>query len=261
MASRHGEGASGGEKVTRIHFARRELVLTKIESHELDRRGVWLALSAAALFGISAPPAKALLQGASPQLLAGLLYAGSGVGLAIVAVVRSRRSQNAETPLTRNDAPWLGGAILFGGTVGPVLLLVGLAHAPASSASLLLNLEGVFIALIASVVFRENVDRRIAVGMLLIPIGGAVPSWEKRLSWGGASVRIPTGRRPERPSLEEPPIPRTECSVGATAAPPYPRLRTRRAIRCSRAKAGVERLQLQRTASHSNRRTEGSPSH
>jgi drug/metabolite transporter (DMT)-like permease len=106
------------------------VIVTKNPSTERDRRGVWLALTAAALFGVSAPAAKALLQGASPQLLAGLLYAGSGAGLAVVFFVRARRDQNAEARLTRRDAPWLVGAILFGGIVGPVLLLIGLSHSP-----------------------------------------------------------------------------------------------------------------------------------
>jgi drug/metabolite transporter (DMT)-like permease len=160
-------------------------MMTNDSPIERDRRGVWLALSAAALFGVSAPAAKALLEGASPQLLAGLLYAGSGVGLAMVSIARSRTDKNAEARLTRRDAPWLGAAIVFGGIVGPVLLLMGLARTPASSASLLLNLEGVFTALIAWIVFRENVDRRIALGMLLIVPGGAVLSWEGRVALGG----------------------------------------------------------------------------
>jgi drug/metabolite transporter (DMT)-like permease len=160
--------------------------MTNRSPTDRDRRGAWLALTAAALFGVSAPAAKSLLQGASPQLLAGLLYAGSGSGLAIVWFIRSHSDKgNAEARLTRRDAPWLGGAILFGGIVGPVLLLTGLARTPASSASLLLNLEGVFTALIAWMVFRENVDRRIALGMLLIVIGGGVLSLEGRVAWEG----------------------------------------------------------------------------
>jgi len=146
---------------------------------------VWFALAAAALFGASAPAAKALLGTVSPQLLAGLLYLGSGVGLAIVSTWRGRSDRASEARLTVRDAPWLGGAILFGGVLGPVLLLVGLSRAPASTASLLLNLEGVFTASIAWVVFRENVDRRIALGMAAIVGGSALLSWQGRLAWGG----------------------------------------------------------------------------
>jgi drug/metabolite transporter (DMT)-like permease len=87
--------------------------------------------------------------------------------------------------LTRSNIPWLAAAIVFGGLLGPLLLMIGLTRTPASGASLLLNLEGVFTALLAWFVFRENFDRRIALGMLSIVVGGLALSWEGRLSWGG----------------------------------------------------------------------------
>src|SRR5215211_7342242 len=152
---------------------------------ERAHRGVPLALAAAVLFGLSAPFAKLLLRGAAPQLLAGLLYLGSGAGLLMVWMARRARGARAEAPLARRDAPWLAGAIAFGGVLGPLLLMAGLARTPASSASLLLNLEGVLTALLAWFVFRENFDRRIALGMLVIVAGGVVLSWEGRLDWGG----------------------------------------------------------------------------
>lgn len=76
--------------------------------------------------------------------------------------------------VARADLPWLGGAVLAGGVLGPVLLMAGLAAGSASAASLLLNLEGVFTALLAWFVFKENFDRRIALGMALIVAGGAL---------------------------------------------------------------------------------------
>jgi drug/metabolite transporter (DMT)-like permease len=151
--------------------------------HTTPRRtGVGKALVAAVLFGASAPFAKLLLRDASPQLLAGLLYLGSGTGLAIVWLLR--RNAPREAQLDRHDAPWLAGAIAFGGVLGPLLLMAGLALTPASSASLLLNLEGVFTALLAWFVFRENVDRRIALGMAVIVAGGVVLSWGGRVELG-----------------------------------------------------------------------------
>jgi drug/metabolite transporter (DMT)-like permease len=145
-----------------------------------------LALGAAVLFGASAPFAKLLLTDASPQLLAGLLYLGSGLGLSVVWL-RARYSAEAarETPLTRGSLPWLVAAIVFGGVLGPLLLMEGLTRTPASGASLLLNLEGVFTAFLAWFVFRENFDRRIALGMLSIVAGSLALSWEGRLAWGG----------------------------------------------------------------------------
>lgn len=139
------------------------------------------ALAAALLFGAGTPLAKSLLGQASPWLLAALLYLGSGAGLAIVrAIVRAPRAR-----LAAGEAKWLAGAILAGGVIGPVLLMLGLAGLPASSASLLLNAEAVFTALIAWVVFRENVDARILLGFLCIVAGAVVIGWPGSLAWGG----------------------------------------------------------------------------
>ena len=150
------------------------------------RRAVGLALGAALLFGASTPFAKELLAGASPELLAGLLYLGSGCGLAGVLLWRRMRTATPlEAPLTRRDAPWLGGAIASGGVVAPLLLMLGLARTPASVASLLLNLEGALTALIAWFVFRENFDRRIALGMAAIVAGGVVLSGQGGAEWRG----------------------------------------------------------------------------
>lgn len=135
--------------------------------------GVLAALAAAGLFGASTPFAKLLVGSVDPWMLAGILYLGSGIGLALVRLATRREGIS----VARKDIPWLAGAIALGGVVGPVLLLWGLARVPGSSAALLLNAEGVFTALIAWFVFRENFDRRIALGMLLIVAGAAVLSW------------------------------------------------------------------------------------
>lgn len=142
--------------------------------------GVGMALLAAALFGASTPFAKLLLGEITPVLLAGLLYFGSGIGLSVVRLMR--RGQNAagagEAAVPRAQWPWLAGAVFFGGALGPALLMLGLQSTSASTASLLLNLEGVFTALLAWFVFRENFDRRIALGMVAIVAGGLVLSWQ-----------------------------------------------------------------------------------
>ncbi len=155
--------------------------------------GIAYALAAAALFGASTPLAKRLLPTVEPMLLAGLLYLGSGLGLALWRQL-SRRATGSpkEALLSERDAPWLAGAILCGGVAGPVLLMVGLAHTPAASASLLLNLEGVFTALLAWFVFKENFDRRIAWGMACITLGAAALSWlgrpEAGVPWGALAI-------------------------------------------------------------------------
>jgi drug/metabolite transporter (DMT)-like permease len=140
--------------------------------------GVIYALLAAVLFGASTPLAKTLLGDIDPMILAGLLYAGSGAGLAIVQLVRAFLIGKAAPVVWPSPADWrwLGAAILAGGIVGPVLLMSGLATTAASTASLLLNLESALTAGIAWFVFRENFDWRIACGMAAIVAGGAVLS-------------------------------------------------------------------------------------
>ena len=143
--------------------------------------GAGLALLSALLFGASTPLAKVLLRDIDPWMLAGLLYLGSGLGLiAVRALVRVLGSgARSEAAIRGGGWMWLALAILSGGIIAPVLLMVGLAHTAASSAALLLNLEGVLTALLAWFVFRENFDRRIALGMAAIVAGGLV------LTWGG----------------------------------------------------------------------------
>ncbi|ROM16933.1 EamA family transporter [Pseudomonas protegens] len=136
---------------------------------------VLYALAAAALFGASTPLAKLLGVDVAPMLLAGLLYLSSGVGLAIVRFARDRGWQR--TGLTVREWPWLMGAILFGGVLAPVALMFGLTRTAGATASLMLNLESVLTALLAWVVFRENADRRIVIGMIAIVLGGIVLSW------------------------------------------------------------------------------------
>ena len=149
--------------------------------------GIPAALLAALLFGSATPLAKLLLGPVDPWLLAGLLYLGSGIGLAITRAF-TRRPRSA---IAGGDLPWLVAAIALGGVVGPVLLLWGLARLSASTASLLLNLEGVLTALLAWFAFRENVDRRVALGMAAITAGALVLAWPSGGTQGSGAI-LPT---------------------------------------------------------------------
>ena len=133
------------------------------------------ALLAAALFGASTPFAKMLVGQMSPTLLAGMLYLGSGAGLTLVRVLRDRGWR--ASGIARGEWRWLAGAIAFGGVAGPLLLMSALTRTSATTASLLLNLEGVLTALLAWFVFHENAGRRVVAGMALSVAGGAVRVW------------------------------------------------------------------------------------
>ena len=134
--------------------------------------GVLAALGAAMLFGAGTPLAKWLLDTVNPWLLAGLLYLGSGVGLTLYR----RLIHASAVRLPQNELSWFAGAVLAGGIIAPVLLMIGLTGMPASGASLLLNAEGVFTALLAWFAFKENFDRNIALGMGAIVAGAVVLS-------------------------------------------------------------------------------------
>ena len=140
--------------------------------------GVWAALASAFLFGAGTPLAKALLGQVSPWLLAGLLYAGSGLGLLVYRLI-----QKLPTPcLSRSEALWLLAAIMCGGGAAPVLLMFGLSGLAASHASLLLNAEAVLTTLLAWALFKEHLGRRIVLGMALIVAGALLLAWPQ----GGA---------------------------------------------------------------------------
>lgn len=134
------------------------------------RRGGFLAMAAALLFGLSTPAAKLVVGDVHPLLLAGLLYLGSGIGLTTWRALRQQDGLN----LKRADLPWLGVTVLFGGAIGPALLMWGLTTTTGSVASLLLTLEGVFTALLAWIVFREPFNRRVGLGMAVIFVGAVL---------------------------------------------------------------------------------------
>lgn len=132
--------------------------------------------ASAVLFGAATPAAKLVLDRVPPITLAGFLYLGAAIAAAPVAV-----SQPIRCP-PRRDIAKVGAAVVFGGALGPALLLVGLRTTPASTASLLLNLELVATAVLARLVFGEHIGRRAVVGLgilagagvLLAGLGGGV---------------------------------------------------------------------------------------
>jgi len=154
--------------------------------------GVPLALGAAMLFGASTPAAKVLLAGIDPWMLAGLLYLGSGTGLGLYALARAAvGGAPAEASIGRQDLVWLALVVLAGGVVAPVLLMLGLSLVSASSASLLLNLEGLATMGIAWLAFHEHLDRRIFLGAMAILLGAALLRFQPGglgAGWGGLAI-------------------------------------------------------------------------
>lgn len=143
-------------------------------------------LVAAILFGASAPLSKMLLEETEPIILAALLYLGSGLSAVLLIIFRLAYEKDVpiEANLTPQDIPWLAGAVIAGGILAPILLLLGLQSTPAATASLLLNVESVATVLIASLVFSEAIGRRVWRAMAFITLAGIILSLNVTGEWG-----------------------------------------------------------------------------
>ncbi|MCI0499952.1 MAG: DMT family transporter [Planctomycetales bacterium] len=137
------------------------------------------ALLASVFFATSIPAAKILLGKIDPVIMAALLYLGSGIGLLLFKVVAHRVKSTDQAGLAKADVPWLIGAICAGGIAAPIVLMFGLRNTPAATASLLMNFEGVATSVIAAIMFKEALGKRIGVAVALITAASVILSWDK----------------------------------------------------------------------------------
>jgi len=129
------------------------------------------ALFAAIFFGASAPIAKFLLgDNIAPIFMAAFLYLGSGTGISLIKLTQRMRAKDAEADIKSPDVKWLAGAIISGGILAPIILMISLQNTPASTASLLLNFEGVGTTIIALLFFKEAISRRAWTAILIITL-------------------------------------------------------------------------------------------
>ena len=142
------------------------------------------ALLAALFFGASAPISKLLLGDVPPVLMAAFLYLGSGTGIALIKLYQRLTSNQNEAGIKRPDVAWLAGAIVSGGILAPILLMISLKNTPASTASLLLNFEGVGTTLIASFFFQESISRRALGAIFAITVASILLSTNFGSNWG-----------------------------------------------------------------------------
>lgn len=155
-------------------------------------RGALAGLTAALLFGASAPVAKLLLPALHPLLLAGLLYLGAGLALLVVGLVRPRARAAREAPLSRADHGLLAAITVLGGIVAPVLMLIGLTRVSGVAGALLLNLEGPATVVLAVLIFREHLGAHGLGAVACVIAGGALLAWspgELRVDvWGVLAI-------------------------------------------------------------------------
>src|SRR5262245_55327282 len=140
-----------------------------VDHHGPAWRGAGFALLAATLFGASTPLMQRAGAGLGAFTTAALLYAGAAVTAALM-----RRPVQREAAVRRADLPRLGAMAVFGAVIGPLALAWGLQRTSGTSASLMLALEALFTALLARLLYREVMDRRVWAAMLLLLSGGVV---------------------------------------------------------------------------------------
>jgi len=145
---------------------------------------IFQALLAALFFGASAPVSKLLLGDVPPVLMAAFLYLGSGTGISLVKLSQRLASNPREAGLKTPDIKWLAGAIISGGILAPIVLMISLQNTPASTASLLLNFEGVGTTLIALVFFRESMSRRALAAIFVITLASIFLSTDFTAGFG-----------------------------------------------------------------------------
>lgn len=135
----------------------------------------FFAILAAALYALNIPFSKLLLIHVQPTMMAGLLYFGAGFGLLLYSLLTGTRHQGE--PLTRKELPYTIGMILLD-IAAPILLMQGLLHTSSANASLLNNFEIVATSLIAFLVFREVLSRRLTIAIALVTLASIILGFE-----------------------------------------------------------------------------------
>jgi len=150
----------------------------------MDRKPIIFVITSAFLFGISPPFAKLFVRDIPPVVLAGLLYLGAFAGLTVYSIVRKKSVVDPDrmAALERKDIPWLAGAVVAGGIIGPISLMIGLTLISGFSTSLLLNLEGVVTAVIAVFLFKENAGKKLWLALICMTAAGVFLTWDTNKS-------------------------------------------------------------------------------
>lgn len=146
-------------------------------------RSVFFAILAAALYALNSPLSKLMLQSVPPTMMAGFLYLGAGIGMTALCLLRKQTGHGKkETQLTRKDLPYTLGMIALD-IAAPIFLMIGLSRTTAANASLLNNFEIVATSLIAMMVFKEQIGKRLWIAIGLITLSSILLSIEDASSF------------------------------------------------------------------------------
>ena len=154
------------------------------------KQAIFYAVLAAALYAINAPVSKLLLTQIPSTMMAGLLYLGAGIGMLILEKWGRKKE---EQPLTRKELPYTAAMVILD-IAAPIFLMIGLTRCSAANASLLNNFEIVATSLIALMVFKEAISKRLWLAIILVTISSILLSFEDmsslQFSWGSLFVLL-----------------------------------------------------------------------
>src|SRR6266545_84593 len=150
-----------------------EICMKSVAFEKWKKKGLHAAILSAILFGMSPVACKAIVGQMPSSLLAGLLYLGSGLGLAGVALRQTPPFYNILGSLSRRQWAYLAGTIVAGGVAAPLFLAFGIRYGTATEVSLLLNFETVATTLLAWAIFHEHIGYRVWIGKVLI-VGASI---------------------------------------------------------------------------------------
>lgn len=143
-----------------------------------SRKGIFYAILAAALYAISSPVSKLLLEYIPLTMMAGFLYLGAGIGMLVLVMLRRvRKMKIAEARLTKTELPYIIAMILLD-IAAPICLLLGLKSTTAANATLLNNFEIVATAIIALLLFKERIHLRLWLGIIFVTLSCVVLSFQ-----------------------------------------------------------------------------------
>lgn len=154
---------------------------------QMKRTAIIAGLLSGLLFGIATPFSKILLDNLNSFQLAGLLYLGAGIAM-VPAIMKT--GSPVMLLFSRRNVGRTIGIVLFGGLLGPLLLLMGLQAANAASVSIWLNMELVATAILGVLVFKDSLDKLTWIGVALTVLAGVITSFGEGISGLASALLI-----------------------------------------------------------------------
>ena len=142
----------------------------------LNRKAVIFAVLAAALYALSTPFSKVIMNEIPPSFMAGFLYLGAGTGMLITNAFRKDEAASVKT-FSHSDIPYLIGMVVLD-IIAPIMLMLALTSSPAANISLINNFEIVATSVIALIIFREKISGKLWTGIILITVASIMLSFE-----------------------------------------------------------------------------------